>query len=508
MTTLSINHLRKTFPGVIANDDVTLHIAAGETHAILGENGAGKSTLIKMVSGLYQPDSGEILLNDKVVTFSSPREAIRAGIGVVHQHFMLIPALSVAENVVLGSEPGGFHFPKRLAVQKVKELSERVGLPLDPNARVEDLSVGMQQRVEIVKALYRQARILILDEPTAVLTPQETEDLFVVLRKLKEDGIPIVFISHKLDEVRAIADTVTVMRAGKTLLSQPIASSSASELATLMVGREVALNARTTASHPGDVILHVSDLSVLDDRKLQAVKRVSFELRAGEILGIAGVDGNGQTELVEAIVGMRSAVNGSIHFAGRDITRDTVSDRIKAGISYVPQDRQRDGLVLPFTLTENLMLRDLKPPYAKRGWLTPHSAQAQARELLKRFDVRPPEPDAAAQSLSGGNQQKVILAREVSRSPRLLIAVQPTRGLDVGAIESIHHELEKIRDLGSAILLVSLELDEILALSDRICVLHAGSVVTTLPGEGASRDAIGLAMTGTHPDAQEVHHEK
>ncbi|KYP79740.1 ABC transporter ATP-binding protein [Ferroacidibacillus organovorans] len=504
MTTLSINHLRKTFPGVVANDDVNLHIAAGETHAILGENGAGKSTLIKMISGLYRPDSGEMLLNDKVVTFSSPREAIRAGIGVVHQHFMLIPALSVAENVVLGSEPGGFHFPKRLASQKVRELSLRAGLPLDPTTRVADLSVGMQQRVEIVKALYRQARILILDEPTAVLTPQETEDLFVVLRKLKEEGIPIVFISHKLDEVRAIADTVTVMRAGKTLHTQPIASASANELATMMVGREVSLNARTSASHPGDVTLKIRDLSVLDDRKLQAIKGVSFELRAGEILGVAGVDGNGQTELVEAIVGMRSAVSGSIHFAGQDITRDSVSTRIALGISYVPQDRQHDGLVLPFTLTENLMLRDLLPPYAKRGWLTPRSAESQSRELLARFDVRPPVPDATAQSLSGGNQQKVILAREVSRAPRLLIAVQPTRGLDVGAIESIHHELEKLRDQGSAILLVSLELDEILALSDRICVLHAGSIVVTLPGEGASRDTIGLAMTGTDPNAKEV----
>lgn len=497
MSTLEIRHLRKEFPGVVANDDVNLLVAPGETHAILGENGAGKSTLIKMISGLYQPDRGEILIDGEARHFTSPREAIRAGIGVVHQHFMLIPALTVAENVVLGSELAKGRFDRRKTEAAVSEIAQTFGLPVDPTARVADLPVGMQQRIEIVKALYRKARILILDEPTAVLTPQETAELFVVMRRLQAEGIPIIFISHKLDEVREIADTVTVMRAGRTVHTQAVKGATASELANKMVGRDVFLADHPPATHGvGDVLLSVSHLSVLDERKVPRVSDLSLTLREGEILGIAGVDGNGQTELVEALAGLRPVHSGEASFLGTSLRGQGVRERLRAGMAYVPQDRQRDGLVLSFTLTENMMLRDTGGPFSQRGWLTKRKARARTQALLDAFDVRPPRPDALAGSLSGGNQQKVILAREVSRQPKLLIAVQPTRGLDVGAIEGIHRELLKLRDSGSAVLLVSLELEEILALSDRIAVMHAGRIMLEVDRAEASIEEIGLAMTG------------
>lgn len=505
LSSVEIRHLGKVFPGVIANDDVNLMIQSGEIHAILGENGAGKSTLIKMISGLYQPDSGEILIDGVRQRFDSPRAAIRAGIGVVHQHFMLIPALTVAENVVLGSEPGRIRFDRRRAENLIREISVDLGLPVDPAARVSDLSVGMQQRIEIVKALYRKARILILDEPTAVLTPAETRDLFVVMRKLRAEGIPIIFISHKLEEVREIADTVTVMRAGRTVQTRPVEGTTAAELANWMVGRDVILSDHPPATAAtGDVILQVDGLSVQDERKVQRVSQVSFAIRAGEIFGIAGIDGNGQTELVEALAGLRAASGGDVTFQGTSIIRTSVQARVAAGIGYVPQDRQRDGLVLSFTLTENMMLRDVGPPFSRRSWLLRKVARAQTESLIKAFDVRPPNPDALAGSLSGGNQQKVILAREVARAPRLLIAVQPTRGLDVGAIEGIHRELLRLRDAGSAILLVSLELDEIMALANRIAVMHAGRFVTTVERDAADLETIGLAMTGELAPHEEV----
>jgi len=497
LSSLQIRHLRKEFPGVVANDDVSLLVQSGETHAILGENGAGKSTLIKMISGLYQPDQGEIVIDDEPRRFDSPRDAIRAGIGVVHQHFMLIPALTVAENVVLGSELSKGVYNRRQTENAVREFSQSFGLPLEPSALVSELSVGMQQRIEIVKALYRKARILILDEPTAVLTPQEARELFVVMRKLKADGIPILFISHKLEEVREIADTVTVMRAGRTVQTQPVEGTTAAQLANWMVGRDVVMSDHPTVSlGSGEVLLEVRGVSVHDERKVKRVNDVSLTLMKGEILGIAGIDGNGQTELVEALAGLRSVSAGEVLFAGRTITKMRVRERVRAGIGYVPQDRQRDGLVLAFTLTENLMLRDPGAPFARRGWLMKRAARSRAQELLNAFDVRPPFPDALAGSLSGGNQQKVILAREVARSPRLLIAVQPTRGLDVGAIEGIHRELLRLRDQGSAILLVSLELDEIMALSDRIAVMHAGQIITHMTRDEADIEVIGLAMTG------------
>ncbi len=505
MALLEIRGLYKSFANVVANADVNLDVEAGTTHAILGENGAGKSTLIKMISGLYRPDSGEIALDGDVQHFASPRDAILAGIGVVHQHFMLIPAMTVAENIVLGTERQGaaairqsrLFFNRKLAVSSVQQLSESIGLPIDPRAKVETLSVGMQQRVEIVKALYRRARVLILDEPTAVLTPQETEELFTVVRKLNRDGIPVIFISHKLDEVRAIADTVTVMRAGKTVRSVPVADTTTAQLANWMVGRDVILQSSKEPVTVGERVLEVKDLCVNDDRKTEKVSGVSFAVRRGEIFGVAGIDGNGQTELVEAIVGLRKVTGGSVHLLDRDIGRLSVEARIARGIAYVPQDRQQDGLILSFSLAENMQLREVaKAPFSRRGWLTRAAARARAQQLIAEFDVRPPVIDAVAGSLSGGNQQKVILAREMSRNPELLVAVQPTRGLDVGAIEGIHRYLLQLRAQGRAILLVSLELDEIISLSDRIGVMHGGEMVVVLQNQNVSRESLGLAMTG------------
>ncbi|MHB1957159.1 MAG: ABC transporter ATP-binding protein, partial [Sulfobacillus sp.] len=416
MALLEIRGLSKSFGYVTANADVNLDVAAGATHAILGENGAGKSTLIKMISGLYRPDSGQIILDGAVQHFASPRDAILARIGVVHQHFMLIPAMTVAENIVLGTErqggsagtPRGLFFNRKRAEESVRELSEGIGLPIDPKVKVETLSVGMQQRVEIVKALYRRARVLILDEPTAVLTPQETEELFSVIRRLNQDGIPVIFISHKLDEVRTIADTVTVMRAGRTVRTAPVADATTAQLANWMVGRDVILQSDKETMNAGDPVLEVRDLCVNDDRRVERVNGVSFSVRRGEIFGVAGIDGNGQTELVEAIVGLRKATRGSVHVLGRDIGSLSVQARIERGIAYIPQDRQQDGLVLPFTVLENLQLREVsKAPFSRRGWLTRAAARARAQKLVEEFDIRPPAVDAVAGSLSGGNQQKV-----------------------------------------------------------------------------------------------------
>ncbi|MHB1628853.1 MAG: ABC transporter ATP-binding protein [Bacilli bacterium] len=511
---LEIRGLCKSFAHVVANADVYLDVEAGTTHAILGENGAGKSTLIKMISGLYRPDSGEIALDGAVQHFVSPRDAILAGIGVVHQHFMLIPAMTVAENIVLGTERQGdaatlrqsrLLFNRKRAAASVRELSESLGLPIDPWAKVETLSVGMQQRVEIVKALYRRARVLILDEPTAVLTPQETEELFAVIRKLNQDGIPVIFISHKLDEVRAVASTVTVMRAGKTVRTAPVADATAAQLANWMVGRDVILQSRKEEAAVGDSVLEVKDLRASDDRKTEKVRGVSFSVRRGEIFGVAGIDGNGQTELVEAIVGLRKVNGGSVHLLDRDIGHMSVGERIARGIAYVPQDRQQDGLILSFSIAENLQLREVsKAPFSRRGWLTKAAARKRAQQLVEEFDVRPPVIDASAGSLSGGNQQKVILAREMSRNPELLVAVQPTRGLDVGAIEGIHRYLLQLRAEGRAILLVSLELDEILSLADRIGVMHAGEMAAVMDNQNVTREALGLAMTGKWSEKEAI----
>jgi ABC-type uncharacterized transport system ATPase subunit len=495
---LEMRGIRKEFPGTVANDGVDLDIRRGEVHALLGENGAGKSTLMNILYGLYRPDAGEILLRGKPVSFASARDAINAGIGMVHQHFMLIPVMTVAENIVLAEEPrtAGVLLDYGAAVQRVRDLSEQFGLAVDPNAKIENITVGQQQRVEILKALFRGAEILILDEPTAVLTPQEADELFKVIESLKSQGKSIIFISHKLHEVRQIADRVTVLRRGKKIDTVPAAGATEASLARMMVGREVLLRVDKHAAQPGEPLLEVTDLHVLDDRGLEAVKGVTMQVRAGEIVGLAGVDANGQSELIDALTGLRRVHSGRIVAAGEDITRADAREALDAGMGHIPEDRQRRGLVLEFSLAENVVLHDYdKQPYSRLGWLYPSRLISHARDLLKQFDVRGGGPTTRAAGLSGGNQQKVVLAREIDRDPKVLIAAQPTRGLDVGAIEFIHRRLVEERDEGRAILLISLELDEILSLSDRILVIYEGEIVGEYPPD-VTEEQLGIAMTG------------
>ncbi|HEV3403545.1 MAG TPA: ABC transporter ATP-binding protein [Gaiellaceae bacterium] len=495
---LELRRITKRFPGIVANDAVDFDLRRGEVHALLGENGAGKSTLMNVLYGLYHPDEGEIVINGKPVRIGSPHAAIDAGIGMVHQHFMLIPVMTVAENIVLAEEPrtAGVLLDYRAAVERVRAISEQFGLVVDPNAKIENITVGQQQRVEILKALFRGAEILILDEPTAVLTPQEAEELFKVIESLKGQGKSVIFISHKLHEVRQIADRVTVLRRGKKIDTVPAAGASEEDLARMMVGREVLLRVDKTPASPGEPLLDVDDLYVLDDRGLEAVKGVSFQVRAGEIVGLAGVDANGQTELIDAITGLRRVHSGRISAAGEDVTRADARAALDAGVGHIPEDRQRRGLVLEFTLAENLALHDYdKEPDSKWGWLFPNRLIARAATVLKQFDVRGGGPTTRAGALSGGNQQKVVLAREIDRDPKVLIAAQPTRGLDVGAIEFVHRRLVEERDEGRAILLISLELDEVLSLSDRILVIYEGQIVGEFPPE-TSEEQLGIAMTG------------
>jgi simple sugar transport system ATP-binding protein len=495
---LEMRGIRKAFPGVVANDDVSLEIRRGEVHALLGENGAGKSTLMNILYGLYRPDAGEIRLSGKPVVFSSARDAIRAGIGMVHQHFMLIPVMTVAENVVLGSEPkrNGVFLDEATAEHRVAEMARTFRFAVDPDARVESVGVGQQQRVEIMKALYRNVDVLILDEPTAVLTPQEASDLFEILRTLRREGISIIFISHKLNEVLEIADRITILRRGKVIETVPREGATEASLARAMVGRDVLLRVVKPPAEPGDVLLDVQDLAVRDDRGIEKVRGVSFEVRAGEIVGIAGVEGNGQTELIEALTGLRRAESGEIVVAGRELHHASVRDTLDAGVGHIPEDRQRRGLVLEFSIAENVALHDYaEPPDSKWGWLFPSRLVERARRLIKEFDVRGGGPLTPAGALSGGNQQKLVAAREISRDPKVLLAAQPTRGLDVGAIEYLHRRLVAERDEGRAILLVSLELDEILSLSDRILVLYEGRIVGEHTDE-VSEEAIGLEMLG------------
>jgi general nucleoside transport system ATP-binding protein len=494
---LELRAITKRFPGVVANDDVDFELRKGEVHALLGENGAGKSTLVNILYGLYHPDEGEIVLKGKPARIHSPREAIDLGIGMVHQHFMLIPVMTVAENIVLASEPTkGPLLDLDTANQRVGEISKRFGLAVDPRARIESISVGQQQRVEILKALYRGAEILILDEPTAVLTPQEALELFDVIRSLTEQGRSIIFITHKLNEVLEIADRITVLRRGKTVETVPREGATEQGLARLMVGRDVLLRVDKPPADPGEPVLRVEELSVLDERRLDAVRGVSFEVRTGEIVGIAGVDGNGQTELVDAITGLRRPESGRILVGGEDVTFEGCRECLEAGMGHIPEDRQLRGLVLDFTLAENIVLHDFREePTSRWGWLYPRRMIARARECLRAFDVRGGGPETPAASLSGGNQQKVVVAREISREPRVLIAAQPTRGVDVGAIEFIHRRLVEERDEGKAILLVSFELDEILSLSDRILVMYEGRVVGEYSPD-VTAEELGIAMTG------------
>jgi ABC-type uncharacterized transport system ATPase subunit len=495
---LEVRGITKRFPGVLANDNVDFDVRRGEVHALLGENGAGKTTLMNIVYGLYHADEGEILLNGEPALSSSARDAIRRGIGMVHQHFMLIPVMTVTENIVLAEEPtrAGVFLRHDVAVARVRELSDAFGLAVDPNARIQGITVGQQQRVEILKALYRGAEILILDEPTAVLTPQEARELFDILEKLKSQGKAIVFISHKLKEVLEIADRITVLRRGRKVDTIPREGATEAGLARLMVGREVLLRVEKGPASPGEKLLQVEDLEVLDDRGLEAVRGVSFDVRAGEIVGIAGVDGNGQTELVEAITGLRGAASGRIVVGDKELTSDGARARFDSGLGHIPEDRQRRGLVLEFTLAENLALHDYrKEPFSRLGVLNPRRLISSAGRLLREFDVRGGGPQTRAAALSGGNQQKVVVAREVARDPRVLLAAQPTRGLDVGAIEFVHRRLVEQRERGKALLLVSLELDEVLSLSDRILVLYEGRIAGEFSPD-ASEEELGIAMTG------------
>jgi general nucleoside transport system ATP-binding protein len=495
---LELRGITKRFPGVLANDDVNFDLRHSEVHALLGENGAGKSTLMNILYVLYTPDEGQILLHGAPIDLGSTKAAIEHGIGMVHQHFMLIPVMTVAENIVLATEPrhAGVLLDYDAARKRVRDLSERYGLAVDTDARVDRISVGQQQRVEILKALYRGAEILILDEPTAVLTPQEAKELFEILESLKAQGKSIIFISHKLNEVLEIADRITTLRRGVVVDTIPAAGATEEGLARMMVGREVLLRVDKHAGTPGEPLLTVENLSVIDDRGLEMVRDVSFQVRAGEILGLAGVDANGQSELIDAIAGLRSAKAGRIVVDGRDVTRANARHSLDAGIGHIPEDRHRRGLVLPFSLNENLALHDYRhAPNSRHGFLNLRSMLGRARRLLEEFDVRGGTPTTPAFALSGGNQQKVVLAREIDGNPKVLIAAQPTRGLDVGAIEFVHRRLIEQRDSGRAVFLVSLELEEVLSLSDRILVIYEGRIVGEFP-PSATEEELGFAMTG------------
>ena len=502
---LEARNVTKRFPGVLANDSVDFALEKGEIHALLGENGAGKSTLMNVIYGLYSPDEGQIFVDGREVEIKDPNDAIARGIGMVHQHFMLVPVFTVAENIVLGSEiTHGPTLDMRQAEQKIRRLSEEFGLQVDPQATVENLAVGAQQRVEIVKALYRAARILVLDEPTAVLTPQEADDLFHIMRQLTERGVSIIFITHKLKEVLAVADHITVMRRGKVVGTTTPQETDEQGLASMMVGRDVVLEVDKPPAHPQKVVLDVQNLTVHDERGVIAVRDVSFEVRAGEILGIAGVQGNGQTELVEALTGLRAPQSGRVLLDGNALPFHDPRFLVEHGIAHIPEDRQKHGLVLPYSIADNLILSTYyQEPFCRGVQRRQRPINAQAKALIEEFDVRTPGAFTPVGNLSGGNQQKVIVARELSREIRLLIANQPTRGLDVGSIEFIHRRIVEQREDGIAVLLVSAELDEILSLADRIAVMYHGRIVAILAAAEATRDQLGLLMAGSGIDSVE-----
>lgn len=496
---LEARNITKRFPGVLANDSVDFCLRKGEIHALLGENGAGKSTLMNIIYGLYSPDEGEIYIDGRPVQIKDPNDAIARGIGMVHQHFMLVPVFTVAENIILGAEiTRGPTLDMRTARQRIRQLFANFGLNIDPDTMVEQLPVGLQQRVEIVKALYRQARILVLDEPTAVLTPQEAEELFRIMRGLADQGVSIIFITHKLKEVLAVADSITVMRRGRVVGTAKPEGMTEQDLAAMMVGRDVLLRVEKEPAKPGEPVLQVQGLTVHDERKVPVVRNVSFEVRAGEVLGIAGVQGNGQTELAEALTGLRPVESGSMILGGEAVPFNDPRLLIEHGLAHIPEDRQRHGLVLPYTIVDNLVLCTYyKRPFARGIQRNPRAMEEQAQALIEEFDVRTPSPYEIAANLSGGNQQKVIVARELSRPVQLLIANQPTRGLDVGSIEFIHRRIIEKRDEGIAVLLISAELDEILSLADRIAVIFHGQIVATMPAAEATRNQLGLLMAGS-----------
>ena len=494
---LELRNITKRFGTLVANDNISLTLAPGEILSLLGENGAGKSTLMNVLYGLLQPEEGQILIDDKPVKFAGPGEAMAAGVGMVHQHFMLIPVFTVAENVVLGHEPTGKvgNLDLDAARKLVKEISDRFGFDIDPDAKVQDLPVGAQQRVEIIKSLARDAKILVLDEPTAVLTPQETDELMDIMRGLSKNGTSIIFITHKLREVQKVADRIIVIRQGK-VVSEASPKATAGELASLMVGREVDLDTKKKAAKLGAETLVVKNLTVLDDRNQQMVNGISFSVNDGEILAIAGVQGNGQTELAEAILGLRKIHSGSITVAGKDLTKSNVRQVLQAGVGYIPEDRKKDGLVGEFTIAENLMLDgSFGKPFAKGVQIDFAKRDEIAQKLIKEFDIRTPSSETMAKQLSGGNQQKVVVARELGRELKVLVASQPTRGVDVGSIEFIHEQIIAARDAGKSVLIISTELDEVLALADRIAVMYRGKIVGIVDSK-ATRERLGKMMAG------------
>ena len=500
-------HITKEFPGIRANDDITLQLRKGEIHALLGENGAGKSTLMSVLFGMYQPEEGEIRKNGEPVKINDPNDATALGIGMVHQHFKLVDVFTVLDNIILGAETTKFGFIQRKeARKKVEELSERYGLKVDLDAKVEDISVGMQQRVEILKMLYRDNEILIFDEPTAVLTPQEIDELMATMREFAKEGKSILFISHKLNEIMAVADRCTVLRKGKCIGTVNTADTNKQELSNMMVGRPVQLEVTKTPAKPGEAILTVENLSVPSKlHKGDAVKGVSFEVRAGEIVCIAGIDGNGQTELIYGITGLEKTSGGSITLCGKNITKSSIHNKSAAGMSHIPEDRHKHGLILDFTLEQNMVLQRFKEKrFQNHGFIRRDAVREYAEGLIEQFDVRSGQgPVTTARSMSGGNQQKAIIAREVDRNKPLLVAVQPTRGLDVGAIEYIHSQIVAQRDEGKAVLLVSLELDEVMSLSDRILVMYEGEIVGQLDPQKTNLQELGLYMSGAKRDSEE-----
>ncbi|MFT4265014.1 MAG: ABC transporter ATP-binding protein [Nocardioides sp.] len=498
---LVLKDITKRFGSLVANDRINLTVEPGEIHCLLGENGAGKSTLMNVLYGLYQADEGQILLDDEVQRFSGPGDAIAAGIGMVHQHFMLIPVFTVAENVMLGHESTGFAGSLDLdaARAKVREISGRFGFQVDPDALIEDLPVGVQQRVEIIKALSHDAQVLVFDEPTAVLTPQETDELMGTMHQLKEAGTAIVFITHKLREVREVADRITVVRLGK-VVGEADPSATNAELASMMVGRPVELTVQKKPAEPGPDALVVSDLTILDAAGHPQVDGISFAIRAGEVLAVAGVQGNGQTELTEALLGLQSHTTGSIKLNGKELVGRSVRSILDEGVGFIPEDRNEEGLVAAFTIAENLILnRTNGAPFVRRGAVQRKARDEFAQIKLKEYDVRAPGITTLASQLSGGNQQKVVVARELSRDLTLLVAAQPTRGVDVGSIEFIHKQIVATRDAGVPVIVVSTELDEVVALADRIMVLYRGQVVGIVPAD-TPRDVLGLMMTGERPE--------
>jgi len=500
---LSMRGISKAFPGVQANDQIDFGLERGEIHVLLGENGAGKTTLMNILYGLYRADAGQIYLNGQEVHIATPSDAIAQGIGMVHQHFMLIPVFTVTENIMLGVESTryGFFLSREQAAQRIGDISEQYGLEVDPEAYIKDIPVGVQQRVEIIKALYRQADILILDEPTAVLTPQEAQELFQIMRSLSAQGKSIIFITHKLKEVFAVADRITVLRDGRVMGTTTPDKATEAILAEMMVGREVILTVEKEAPKVGEVVLEVEDLWVLDDRELPAVNGLSFQVRAGEILGVAGVQGNGQTELVEALTGLRSPARGRVRILDADTTHASPREILEKGVGHIPEDRHKHGMVLSYPIADNLVLSTFyQAPFAHGIVIDGKAIDENGRKLITEFDIRTPSEYALAGTLSGGNQQKLIVAREFSRPIKLLISAQPTRGLDVGSIEFIHQKLIERRDAGTAILLVSVELDEVMALSDRIAVIYEGRIVETLPAAEATREELGLLMAGARKE--------